>query len=115
MLFESAKPDHLAMSPWLIQLRSGELICVFATDEDRETPGVSGRPPSEYRMDIKCVFSADDGLSWLPFGRTVFDETHRNYMPGITELQDGSLLVTFVDHAQGPYRAVRGQQRCFKR
>lgn len=111
LLFEPRTPKHLAMSPWLIQLGSGELICVFATDEDRDIPGVSGRPPAEYRMDVKYVMSTDGGETWSPRARTVFDETHRNYMPGIMELRDGSLLVTFVDHARGPYRAVLGERR----
>ncbi len=111
LLFEPRRPNHLAMSPWLIRLRTGELICVFATDEDRETPGVSGRPPSEYRMDIKSVISTDEGRRWPPSGRTVFAETHGNYMPGIVELAEGDLLVTFVDYAKGTCRAVRGMRR----
>lgn len=108
ILFQPRKPHHLAMSPWLIRLSSGELMCVFATDEDRDEPGVSGRPPREYRMDVKYVSSADEGNRWAPAARTIFDETQRNYMPGVIELEDGSLLVTFLDHLRGPYRAARG-------
>lgn len=111
LVFQARKPGFLAMSPWLIRLASGELICVFATDEDRDAPGASGRPPPEYRMDVKHVVSTDDGKTWTPSAGTVFGETHRNYMPGILELRDRSLLVTFVDHALGACRAVRGERR----
>lgn len=108
LLFEPENPAHLAMSPWLIRLKTGELLCLFSTDEDRDKPGVSGRPPHEYFMDIKFVSSENDGRTWSRPAVTVFGETHRNYMPGIVELRDGSLLVTFVDYAKGPYRALHG-------
>lgn len=113
LVFKPSKADHLAMSPWLIRLASGELICVFATDEDRAIPGVSGRPPSEYRMDVKYVLSVNGGDTWSSSGEMVFDTTHRNYMPGIIELEDRSLLIAFFDHAQGDFRAVRGEQTTF--
>jgi hypothetical protein len=109
LLYESpGKPRHLSISPWLARTSNGRLVCVFATDEDREVPGISGTPPHQLYLDIKYTHSADDGRTWSRPAALVFGGGHRNYVPGIVELQDGSLLVTFLDFAAGAHRAMRG-------
>lgn len=103
------KNDHLAVSPWMVPLGDEKLICVFATDEDRAEPSVAGAPAHEFRMDIKYVVSLDAGKTWSSRSRTVFDETHRSYIPGILSLGDRSLLVTFFDFSRRGAQAITGE------
>lgn len=99
--------DYLNVSAWMILLSTGELLCVFATDEDRSTPGRSGDRVSNFFMDIKYVISTDEGATWSR-SQPVFTQTHRNYKPGVIELDDGTILVTFADFALEGHRAVLG-------
>jgi hypothetical protein len=108
ILHQSPKPNHLCVSPWLARKPGGELLCVFATDEDRPVPGRSGTPPWQLHLDLKCVFSGDGGHSWSREASGVFTTTHRTYVPGILPLRDGSLLVTCQDFSTTGYRALRG-------
>lgn len=100
--------DHLSVSPWLTRLSTGELFCVFATDEDRDVPGISGTPPPQLNMDIKYAVSTDDGQTWSRSAQVISGDSHRTYMPGVIHPSDGTLLVTFLDYAAGAYRSVRG-------
>ncbi|RYG27498.1 exo-alpha-sialidase, partial [bacterium] len=95
------KGMHMAVSPSLVALPDGRLVCVFATDEDREVPDKAGMPPHRFNMDIKMVLSSDGGRTWSGT-RPVFTETHRTYLPS-TVVVDGRLLVTWVDFLRGPH------------
>jgi len=108
MVFRSGKRDHLAVSPWVIRLTGGHLVCVFATDEDQPTPSNSGTHPWHLKTDVKCVSSRDRGRTWSTVAQTVFAGTHRCYAPGALLLQDGSVLVTCQDYSTGSHRAFRG-------
>lgn len=105
------KGDFMALAPWTIRTRGGLLICVFCTDDDRDAPDVSGTPPRRLNMDVKYVVSRDDGKTWSA-PRVVYDDAHRNYLPGIIELaEDGVLLAQWVNYAAGGYMTRRGQVR----
>lgn len=110
LLYETpGKPDPLSLSPWLIRLQNGELLCLFATDEDRTAPSVAGTPPSQLLLDIKSTTSLDDGQTWTP-ATTVFNQTHRTYMPCVLEKADGDLLTTFVDFSLRKNRSLLGHR-----
>jgi len=106
ILFQSSKPNHLSVSPWVTQLPGGPLCCVFATDEAQPLPSRSGTPPRYLKTDVKCVFSVDQGRSWSPAAQTIFAGTHHSYVPGVLMLRDGSLLVTCQDFSTGGHRAI---------
>ena len=108
ILFETSKPNHLAVSPWITRLPDGPLLCVFATDEDQPSPSPPGTHPWYLKTDVKYVFSLDQGRSWSRAAQTIFAETHHCYAPGVLPLRDGSLLVTCEDFATGGHRAFRG-------
>ncbi len=107
ILFESAKPSHLAVSPWVTRLPGGPLLCVFATDENQPLPSPSGTHPWHLKTDVKCVSSLDGGHTWSPAAQTVFAGTHQCYAPGLLPLRDGSLLVTCQDFSISGHRAFR--------
>ena len=101
--------NFMALAPWTIRTRGGPLICVFCTDEDRDTPDVSGTPPRRLNMDVKYVVSRDEGATWSATAHAVYDEHHRNYLPGIIELAaDGGVLVQWANYATGGYMTRRG-------
>jgi len=108
ILFQSSRANHLAVSPWLARLPGGELVCVFATDENSALPGKSGTHPRHLELDLKYVLSKDSGRTWSHEALTLYAETHRTYVPGVLPLRDGALLVTCEDFATGGYRAFRG-------
>jgi hypothetical protein len=108
ILFETSKPNYLAVSPWVTRLPGGPLLCVFATDEDQPLPSPSGTHPWYLKTDVKYVFSLDQGRSWSRAAQTIFAGTHHSYAPGVLPLRDGSLLVTCEDFATGGHRAFRG-------
>lgn len=108
-VFDSPRKNALAVSPWVT--KAGDtLICVFATDEDRDLPSVSGTHPRDFRMDIKRVLSSDGGRTWSR-ANAVFDKTHRCYAPGILALRDKSLLVTFMDYSKWDHVACKATFR----
>jgi hypothetical protein len=108
ILFQTSKPDHLAVSPWAARLPDGPLLCVFATDEDQPLPTPSGTHPRHLKTDLKCVFSLDQGHSWSQAADTIFAGKHHSYVPGVLPLRDGSLLVTCQDSTTGGHRSFRG-------
>lgn len=108
VIYGSAKTNHLSVSPWVAQLLSKKLICVFATEEDRATPTKSGTPPWELPLDVKSIISPDGGRNWSDEAQTIFSRTHRSYAPGLILLRDKSLLVTWLDYEYHDHRAYRG-------
>jgi hypothetical protein len=108
ILFQTSKPNHLAVSPWVTRLPRGRLVCVFATDEDQAVPSPSGTHPWYLKTDVKYVSSLDNGRTWSLVAQTLSAGTHHSYAPGILPLRDGSLLVTCQDFASGGHRAFRG-------
>jgi hypothetical protein len=108
IVFQSAKANYLAVSPWAAALPDGALLCAFATDEDQTSPSPSGTHPWYLKTDVKCVSSPDQGRTWSPAAQTIFAGTHHCYAPGVLPLRDGSLLVTCQDFSTGGDRAFRG-------
>lgn len=108
ILFQSAKPNHLAVSPWVARLPGGPLLCVFATDEDQPLASAPGTHPRQMMLDVKCVSSLDAGRTWSTTAQTIFAGTHRCYVPGVLPLRDGSLLVACLDFSTVSHRAFRG-------
>ncbi len=102
----------MAVSPWICRLTDGTLICVFATDEDRSVPDKPGTPVRRLNMDVKYVTSTDDAEHWSTRAQTIYNGSHKSYMPGITQLRHGphagSMLVLFFDTKHG-YLGKRGQ------
>lgn len=108
IVFEPGRKNHLAVSPWIARLPDGPLVCVFTTDEDRDTPSAPGTPPWAFRMDLKWIFSGDNGRSWSCPAQTVF-ANQRSYAPGVLVLRDGNLLVTTMSFDAAGHRAFRGK------
>ena len=108
ILFQSSRADHLSVSPWLARLPGGELLCVFATDEDSPEPGKPGTHARHLQLDIKYVLSKDNGRTWLREARTIYAGSHRAYVPGVLPLRGGALLVTCEDFSIEGHRAFRG-------
>jgi len=56
-------------------------------------------------MDVKCVWSTDGGRTWSRPASTVYNDTHKCYMPGVGVLkQTGSaaeILVMFLETQKG--------------
>jgi hypothetical protein len=101
--------DFMALVPWVIRLSDGTLVCVFGTDEDRDTPDVSGTPPRQMHLDIKSVTSRDGGHTWSRPAALVYGGTHRNYLPGVIERskRPGELVLQLLDYDRG-YVLLRG-------
>ena len=95
-----------AFCPSMLRL-GRRLVCVFATNEDRETSPRSGTPADRMMLDIKSIESLDGGKSWGP-PSLVYAGTHRNYLPSAVSLGRGRLLATFLDFDKGP-QAVAGR------
>jgi hypothetical protein len=99
VLYQPAKKDYMALSPYLTRLADGTAVCVFCTDEDREKPDRSGTPPHQLNMDIKLVLSGDGAKSWS--APETVSTSHRTYLPGVVETRPGELLVSWIDFAAG--------------
>ena len=108
IVYAPQRENSLAVSPWLARLPDGRLLCVFTTDEERDTPSRPGTPPRAFRMDVKCLFSDDNGQTWPGPPQTIFAEAHHNYAPGALVLRDGSVLVTCMSFDRAGHRAFRG-------
>lgn len=111
ILYCPEKKRHSAVSPWLSQLENGSLACVFATDEDRDTPDQPGAPIRAMNRDIKFVSSSDQGKTWTTQASPVAIETHKTYMPQMVQLRHprhkGSFLCLYLDTVMG-FRCLRG-------
>lgn len=95
LLYQPPNPDFNALAPWMIKLSTGDLLCVFTTDEDREKPGVAATAVMD--QSLKCIISRDEGKTWSK--SLIVDAGHPIYFPGVCELkhgtQDGSVLVQY--------------------
>lgn len=95
----------LCVSPWLVSLGGDDLICVFATDEDRAERTPPGTPPGNMRNDLKCVLSDDGGETWSP-AQMIYRASRSTYLPGAIQLRHGNdagkLLLLTVDRELGP-------------
>ena len=111
ILYCPEKKRHSAVSPWLSRLENGLFVCVFATDEDRDTPDKPGAPIRTMNRDIKSVFSSDQGKTWTTRASPVAIETHKTYMPQMVQLQHprhkGTFLCLYLDTVLG-FRCLRG-------
>lgn len=103
VLYEPLDQRFHAFSPSLAKLPNGTLLALFATNEDRPEPGISGTPPRELSLDIKYVTSPDNGHTWDRTATLLYGGTHHNYLPGITLLpgKETRLLATFLDFDRG--------------
>jgi hypothetical protein len=111
LLYAPAQKEFSAVSPWLSRLKDGLLLCVFATDEERETPDRPGAPVKTMNRDIQFVCSRDQGRTWTTHASPVAIETHKTYMPQMVQLQhprhQGAFICLYLDTVLG-FRCLRG-------
>ena len=111
ILYTPSKKGFSAVSPWLSRLEDGILLCVFATDEERNTPDIPGAPVKTMNRDIKFVSSSDPGITWTTHASPVAIETHKTYMPQMVQLQHprhkGTFLCLYLDTVLG-FHCLRG-------
>jgi hypothetical protein len=111
LLYAPAQKEFSAVSPWLSHLENNILLCVFATDEERETPDRPGAPVKTMNRDIKFVCSRDQGRTWTTHAFPVAMETHKTYMPQMIQLRhprhQGAFLCLYLDTVLG-FRCLRG-------
>ncbi|MGV3615368.1 MAG: sialidase family protein [Fimbriimonas sp.] len=105
VLYEPKDVRYHAFSPWLLPLPNGDLLCAFATNEDRPEPGISGTPAHRLNLDVKTTLSRDGGRTWGP-SATLYTGTNRNYLPSLTPIPGGPagttrVLATFLDFDRG--------------
>ena len=112
LLYAPAKNGYSAVSPWLSRLDDGILLCVFATDEERNTPDRPGAPVKTMNRDIQFVSSSDQGRIWTTNASPVAMETHKAYMPQMVQLQHprhkGAFICLYLDTVLG-FRCLRGK------
>lgn len=105
VVYQPNNTTFMALAPWVTKLWDNVLLCVFITDEDRSTPDKPGTPPPRLNMDVKCVWSTDGGRTWSRPASTVYDDTHKCYMPGVGVLKMGDreaeILVLFLETERG--------------
>lgn len=108
VLYQPARKEYMALSPYLTRLADGMVVCVFCTDEDRAQPDRSGTPPPRLNMDIKLVTSRDSAKPWS--SPETISTSHRAYLPGIVETRPGELLTTWIDFAAGKNLGTLGKR-----
>lgn len=95
----------MAFAPWSTRLDSGDVLCVFATDEDRPIAGVPGMAIKDGNMDIKCVSYDKENRHWSR-ADVVHAENHKDYMPVIIPLRhgddSGKYLLQCLDFSSNP-------------
>gem|GEM_PF-652713 len=95
LLYQPPNPDFNALACWMIKLSTGDLLCVFTTDEDREKPGVAATGVMD--QSLKYIISRDGGKTWSR--AAMIDPDHPIYFPGVCELRygehKGSVLVQY--------------------
>lgn len=105
VVYQPRDTRFMALAPWVTKVLGDSLLCVFITDEDRESPDRPGTPPPHLNMDVKCVWSTDGGKTWSQPAQTVYAETHKCYMPGVGALKQSSreaeVLVLFLETQKG--------------
>jgi hypothetical protein len=103
VIYQPKRTGYSAYSPWLTLLPSGDLLCVFATNEDQATPDAPGTPAHLLHNDIKVVRSNNRGRTWsTPV--TLYAETHRAYMPQVLALSDKVGFCLLLDAQRSEYR-----------
>ncbi len=106
IVYRPERPGYSAVSPWMARLGIRHLVCVFATDEGRDAPDRPGERVAAMNRDIKYVASTDAGRTWGCIAFTVYEETHRAYMPQLVGLRhprhDGAVICLFLDTRNGP-------------
>jgi hypothetical protein len=111
ILYCPTQKGYSAVSPWLSRLEDGSLLCVFATDEDRDSPDKPGAAITSMNRDIKCVSSTDKGFTWSAKAVPIAIETHTTYMPQMVQLRHprhkGDFLCLYLDTRLG-FRCMRG-------
>jgi hypothetical protein len=105
VIYQPKRAKYSAYSPWLTLLPSGDLACVFVTNEDQPTPDAPGTPAHLLHGDVKMVRSHNRGRTWSE-PVTLYVETHRAYMPQIISLSGKSGLCLFLDFEHKEYRGV---------
>lgn len=105
VVYQPRNTDFMALAPWVTKLWDDTLLCVFITDEDRSTPDKPGTPPPLLNMDVKCVWSTDGGRTWSRPAQTIYNDTHKCYMPGVGVLKrnagEAEILVLFLETEKG--------------
>jgi hypothetical protein len=101
--YQSPSPYH-SFSPWTVITRNGLIFCVFATDEDNDSPKPAGTPAGRLKLDIKAIVSRDHGKSWSP-PFVIYLGTHHNYLPSGTVLDRNTLLLSLLDFDRGALSA----------
>ncbi|MFD1165583.1 sialidase family protein [Sphingobacterium daejeonense] len=77
----------------LVKINSGEILCVFYAGDSHVTYPSSKYPNSGR---ICLVRSKDNGKNWSqPI--TIYDDIHDNRDPHISQMKDGTLIVTFFN------------------
>ena len=86
VLYEPANKEYNALSPWIVRLSNGALLCVFITDEDRSVPDVPSTGVVD--EDLKYVVATESRGTW---SRTpgILDDGHPIRLPGVIELSYG--------------------------
>lgn len=105
VVYQPRDTHFMALAPWVTKVFGDHLLCVFITDEDRESPDRPGTPVPHLNMDVKCVWSTDGGRVWSLPAQTVYAETHKCYMPGVGVLKqrgrEAEILVLFLETQRG--------------
>lgn len=97
LLYQPPDPDFNALASWMIQLSTGDLLCVLTTDEDREKPGVAATAVMD--QSLKYIISRDGGKTWSR--SATIDSDHPIYFPGVCELRHGSRRGTILVQYNG--------------
>lgn len=102
VLYEPKDRRYHAFAPALARLKGGALLAVFASNEGRPEPGISGTPPRELNLDIRFVTSDDRGATWSA-SHDLYSGGHHCYLPGIVTLgsKGEKALVSFLDYDRG--------------
>jgi hypothetical protein len=101
VIYEPADRTFNALAPWMTRLSNGLMLCVFVTDEDRQSPDTPSTGVLD--EDIKYVLSPDGGATWSEPG--IIDNAHPVYHAGVVELRHGDaagrILAAFVRQNRG--------------
>lgn len=108
VLYEPKDRTFAALSPCMIRLSDGNLVCIFCTDEEEEKPNRPGNPPHLSKLMVKVTFSKDNGRNWS--SPESVSDSHTTYLPGIVELASKQLLAVWVDFSKRSPQGRTGQR-----
>ncbi|QQE10006.1 exo-alpha-sialidase [Planctomycetota bacterium] len=111
-IYHANVSGHLSLAPWAIRIGDDRVICVFATDEDRPKPSVSGTAPDQMQLALKYIISFNRGRTWSR-SRLLYDEGYI-YKPGVgifnhNNSDKDNLLVMFLDYKYRKFQSIRGE------